>query len=238
MKKINKETFFKNYIANISIIIMLCMVATVTLNWGSVGVIGNKSDEPIHIGNKNSSYVSLMFNVYWGTEYIDDILKVLDKYNVKTTFFVGGTWAEKEQEVLEKIYKEGHEIANHGYFHKNQDKLNYEQNYDEINATHILVKSLINVEMNLFAPPSGAYNNSTLKVASELGYKTIMWSKDTIDWRDKDSNLIYSRATNNLKGGDLVLMHPTEHTLQALPDILQYISNNNLIATTVTNTIN
>ena len=100
MKKINKETFFKNYIANISIIIMLCMVATVTLNWGSVSVIGNKNDDPIYIGNKNSSYVSLMFNVYWGTEYIDDILKVLDKYNVKTTFFVGGTWAEKEQEVF------------------------------------------------------------------------------------------------------------------------------------------
>jgi peptidoglycan/xylan/chitin deacetylase (PgdA/CDA1 family) len=179
-----------------------------------------------------------MFNVYWGTEYINDILKVLDKFNVKTTFFVGGTWAEKEQDVLENIYKSGHEIANHGYFHKNQDKLNYEQNYDEIYATHTLVKTLINVEMNLFAPPSGAYNNSTLKVASELGYKTIMWSKDTIDWRDKDSNLIYNRATNNLKGGDLVLMHPTECTLQALPDILKYISNNNLIATTVTNTIN
>lgn len=238
MSKINKENFFKNYVSNIAIIVMLCLVATVTLNWGSVSVIGGSSEQPIYHGNKDSSYVSLMFNVYWGTEYIEDILNELEKYNVKCTFFVGGTWAEKEQETLQKIFDAGHEIASHGYFHKDQDKLNYDQNYDEIYTTHKLIKSLLNIDMNLFAPPSGAYNNSTLKVANELGYKTIMWSKDTIDWRDKDADLVYTRATNNLQGGDLVLMHPTEHTLKSLPKILDYISNNNLIATTVTNTIN
>ena len=49
-----------------------------------------------------------------------------------------------------------------------------------------------------------------------------MWSKDTIDWRDKDSNLVYKRATNNVTNGDLILMHPKEHTLKALPKILDY----------------
>lgn len=238
MKKISKESFFKNYVSNIAIVLMLCIVASVTLNWNAVGVIGIKENEAIYSGNKDSSYVSLMINVYWGTEYIDDILDTLNTYDVKCTFFVGGTWAEKEQEMLKKIYNNGHEIANHGYFHKDQDKLDYDGNYSEINTNHKLIKSLLNVEMNLFAPPSGAYNNTTLQVANDLGYKTIMWTKDTIDWRDKDADLIYTRATKNIKAGDLILMHPTACTLEALPKILDYYNSVDLIATTVSNTIN
>ena len=92
--------------------------------------------------------------------------------------------------------------------------------------------------MTLFAPPSGAYNNKTLEIANNLNYKTIMWSKDTIDWRDKDENLIYSRATNNAKNGDLILMHPTQETLSALPKIIEFYKNNNFNLTTVSNNIN
>ena len=87
--------------------------------------------------------------------------------------------------------------------------------------------------MNLFAPPSGSFSQNTLDVASELGYKTIMWSKDTIDWRDKDSNLVYTRATKSIKGGDLVLMHPTKHTLEALPQIIDYYNSINMKVVTV-----
>lgn len=237
MKKDFKYQLYKHIIPNICIIIMLCLVGGATLNFNSVNVFTKKDIEAIYFGNKDSSYVSLMINVYWGTEYLDSILETLNTYNVKCTFFVGGQWAEKEQEYLQKIYDSGHEIGNHGYFHKDQDKLNYDGNYTEINSNHKLIKTLLNIDMNLFAPPSGAYNNSTLQVASDLGYKTIMWSKDTIDWRDKDVDLIYSRATKNVCGGDLILMHPTECTAKALPKILDYYLANNLTATTVTQTL-
>ena len=69
-------------------------------------------------GNTESNKISLMVNVYWGTDYLDGMLEVWEKYDVKTTFFVGGTWAVKESEMLEKINDAGHEIANHGYSHK------------------------------------------------------------------------------------------------------------------------
>ena len=150
------------------------------------------------------------------------MLELFKEYGVKTTFFIGGTWAEKEQEMLNKIYADGHEIGNHGYFHLDQDKLNYDQNKEEIENTHKLIKVYLGLDMNLFAPPSGAFNNATLEVAKDLGYSTIMWSKDTIDWRDKDSSIIYSRATNNIEGGDLILMHPTEKTVEALPAMLEF----------------
>ena len=174
-----------------------------------------------------------MINVYWGTEYIIDILDVLDSYNVKCTFFVGGQWVEQEPNLLKEIFNRGHEIGNHGFFHKDQEYLNYEQNYDEININHQLVKSILNIDMNLFAPPSGAYNQTTLEVAKELGYQTIMWTKDTIDWRDNNVELIIKRATNNLSAGDFILMHPKESTLNALDTILQYIEKANLKAITV-----
>ena len=86
----------------------------------------------------------------------------------------------------------------------------------------------------LFAPPSGAYNDDCIKAASALKMKTILWSKDTIDWRDQDSALIFKRATKNIVGGEFVLMHPTAATVQALDDVLGYYQENDLRAISVT----
>ena len=232
-----KENLFIHGISNLFIFCMLIVMLTVCFSNNLQTVLGTNTNNAIYYGNRNSNKVCLMINVYWGTEYIKDMLNVLNTYNVKTTFFVGGQWVEKEPEILKEIAKNGHEIGNHGYFHRDHDKLSYTQNQEEIKVCHTLVKELTNIEMNLFAPPSGAFNKTTLEVASQLGYNTIMWSKDTIDWRDKDENLVYSRATKNVAGGDLILMHPTAHTLKALPNILEYYKNNNFIATTVSETL-
>ena len=82
--------------------------------------------------------------------------------------------------------------------------------------------------MNLFAPPSGSYSLNTLDIAKEMGYNTIMWSKDTIDWRDKDVSTLIKRATKDLKGGDLILMHPTSQSAKALETIVEKIYGSGL----------
>ena len=89
--------------------------------------------------------------------------------------------------------------------------------------------------MNLFAPPSGAYNSNTVDAASSLGYKTIMWTHDTIDWRDQDADLIFNRATKNLANGNLVLMHPTKKSVEAMSSIISTSINNGFNPTTVSN---
>lgn len=188
-------------------------------------------------GNKESNNVTLMVNVYWGTEFLDEMLAIFDEYNVKTTFFVGGTWAVLNEEYLTKIYNAGHELANHGYHHKDHGKLDEAGNLEEIQTTHTIIKELLGVEMNLFAPPSGAYDKVTVSCAQTLGYKTIMWTRDTIDWRDQDSEVIYNRAIKNASGGDLILMHPTKSTLEALPKICQYFIDNGFNLTTVSQNI-
>lgn len=189
-------------------------------------------------GDKSSDKVSLMVNVYWGTEYLDSMLESFEKYNVKTTFFIGGCWAGKNNEMLKKIAGKGHEIANHGYYHKDHKKLNEEQNRNEIMMTQELIEGILGVKTNLFAPPSGSFNDRTLKVADSLGYKTIMWSLDTIDWRDKNTQTIYKRATEKTKGGDLILMHPTLNTAEALDDILKTLKNKGLTVSTVSDVCN
>ena len=227
--KAKKYRIISNIVIFSMFIVLISYIGTSNYKY----VFSYQNENVIYNGNRDSNNVSIMFNVYWGTEYLDGILDVLDNYNIKTTFFVGGQWVEKEPEMLEKIFSKGHEIANHGYFHKDQEYLSYDQNYDEIKVNHDLVKSIIGFDMNLFAPPSGSFNKATIESAMDLGYSTIMWSKDTIDWRDKDANLIYSRATNNVTGGDLILAHPTECTLKALPLILEFFKLNNFNATTV-----
>lgn len=202
-----------------------------------VSVAYTNGEKPYYNGNKQNNNISLMINVYWGTEYLESMLSSLKAENVKTTFFVGGCWVAKNNENLIKILSDGHEIANHGYNHKDHSKLSAKQNKEEIYACGELVEALTGVKMNLFAPPSGSFNNTTLTVASSLGYKTIMWSKDTIDWRDKDENLIFSRATKNAENGDLILMHPTEKTAAALPKIIKTLKEKGFNLTTVSENI-
>ena len=181
--------------------------------------------------------VSLMFNVYWGTDEVYKILDVLEENDARATFFIGGCWADDNVDCLRAIYAKGHEIGNHGYFHKDHDKLSVAENQKEIANCNRFIELAIGQKPILFAPPSGAYNNETLTACSILQMTTILWSKDTIDWRDKDSALIYERATKNVQQGDFILMHPMAETAAALNDILIYYKNNGLETVTVSENI-
>ena len=189
----------------------------------------------IYAGDTTKNNISFMINVYQGEEYVRNILDILDIYNVKTTFFIGGSWAVKNIDLIKEIYTRGHELGNHGFYHKDQDKLDYNNNFQEIKLCHEVVENNIGIEMSLFAPPSGAYSVKTVDAATNLNYKTIMWTHDTIDWRDQDADLIYKRATKDLSNGDLILMHPTKKTVEAMPNIISTAINSGFNPTIVTN---
>ncbi len=212
-----KSNFFRLVLGNIVICATIAALLLTTLFVGAPKAVAKI--EPYYSG-KSDSKISLMINVYWGTEYIAPMLDIFERYGVKTTFFVGGSWAAGNCETLKKIHAAGHEIGNHGYYHKDHSKIDVEYNKKEIRSTHETVKDALGIDMTLFAPPSGAFGDATLAAASELGYRTIMWTRDTVDWRDHDPELIYKRAVKNLRGGDLILMHPTECTVKALERIV------------------
>lgn len=224
---------FGSLISNIVICVVVLIVLLVSFIPQSTTVSG---DAPITKGASKTK-VSLMINVYWGTEFLTEMLKIFEAHGVKTTFFVGGMWACENVSMLKTIYSQGHEIGNHGYYHKDHNKLDYSRNRQEIEITHKVVKEILGYDMRLFAPPSGAYNDMTLKATNELNYETIMWTLDTIDWRDQDEELIIKRATENISGGSLVLMHPTRATVRALDRILNIISGKGLEVAIVSETL-
>ena len=181
----------------------------------------NVGNFAIYKGNEKRQAAALMFNVYEGKEVVMEILSILRNYAVKATFFIGGIWAENNGDILRKIVESGSELGCHGYLHKDHAKLSLEQNKEEIVKTNRLIREYTGKTVTLFAPPSGSYGRNTESACRALGQKMILWTKDTVDWRDSDVSLLIKRATKNMSAGDLILMHPKPQTLTALPSIIE-----------------
>jgi len=207
-----KETF----VINMIIIVVLFIIGGYSVREGA----SVEAFKPLYKMETTDKEVYLMINVYEGKEYVEEYLKLFEKENVKATFFVGGCWAAKNQDTVKMIYNYGHEIGNHGYNHKLHTKLSREQSREEIKRTNTLIREIIGKTPTLFAPPSGDVNEQVTDDAEYFRMKTVMWTVDTIDWRDHDKNKIYKRVERNIQPGAMILMHPTESTLQALPDII------------------
>ena len=234
MKKLSARAI--TVITNCALVCILAVVGTICLLPASSPAAGVEGE--VYYSGTSEHGVSLMFNVYQNTEEVLGILDVLDEYDAKATFFLGGCWADDNVACVKEIVSRGQEIGSHGYFHRKHDTLNYSENVEEIRRSVEFLSLATGHTLTLFAPPSGAYNDDTVSAALSLGLKTVMWSKDTVDWRDKDQDICFRRATEGVKGGDLVLMHPTAHTLAALPAVLQYYAANGLSAITVSENLN
>ena len=219
-------------ITNSVLFAVVLAVSLVGIFAGNATAVSNKNSN-LYYSAENGTGVSLMFNVYEHTDNVLEILDILDEYEAKATFFIGGSWADDNVDCVREIFNRGHELASHGYFHKDHSRMTLEANLEEIRPSIKLLNMICGAEITLFAPPSGAFCEATLNACASMDLRVIMWSRDTIDWRDKDVNLIYTRATKNLEKGEFVLMHPTDCTVSALPKILTYIRNNGLSAVTV-----
>lgn len=217
-----------------SVICLAIMFSVLVGFYSSSAVdVSDETDNVYYRGAGINDSVSLMFNVYQNTDEVYEILDILDEYGAKATFFIGGSWADDNVDCVREIFNRNHEVASHGYFHKDHENMSYADNLEEILPSVKLVNMICNTQISLFAPPSGAFSDQTISACSALNLKLIMWSRDTIDWRDQNVNLIYERATKDLTRGEFILMHPTECTVMALPQILTFLKNGGFIAETV-----
>lgn len=233
IKKTATKAVGNGFFTNLALGSVLISIGFACLYPSSTDIYVDGVNENVFRSGKSSNGVSLMFNVYCGTEYLDGILDTLQRHGAFATFFVGGSWADDHPEMLHKILSYGNELGNHGYFHRDHALLDEESNRHEMKVCNDYVRLVTGVDIRLFAPPSGSYGETAVSVATALGMKTILWSKDTIDWRDKNAALIYTRATKNVQGGDFILMHPVKETADALDDILIYYTKKGFSAITV-----
>lgn len=231
----------KNKLSSTIINVTLCVLLVFIVSVGYVGAtttsVKSESKNLYYRANKVVDGVCLTFNVYENTSNVYKINSLLKEYDATATFFLGGCWADDNVECIRELFNCGHEIGSHGYFHKQHDKMSYIENLHEIEPSVRLINEICLTKIELFAPPSGAYNEQTLLACEKLNMKVIMWSRDTIDWRDKDEKIIFKRATEGLELGEIVLMHPTDATVVALEDILKYLSENGIKTYTVSQCI-
>lgn len=189
--------------------------------------------QPIFHGSIAEPKVAFACNVFWGEEFLPDMLQTLAANNIHITFFIGGSWAKKYPELLADIANKGHELGNHTYSHPHPNAISKEQNKEQIQKTETLVKEITGLTTKLYAPPYGEYNDMVLNAANELGYTTIMWSIDTIDWKRPPPDVLKQRVTKKIHNGAIILMHPTAPTAKALPDLIKEINQSGYTITTV-----
>lgn len=212
-------------------IFFLLLVGVIAGHW--VATSNMSVTKPIEQVKTDQKIMALTINVDWGEEYIPAILKELEKGKTHVTFFVTGRWAKKNPDLLKEIFSRGHQIENHGYSHPHPDQLSVGANREEISKTESIIEEITGKKTHLYAPPYGEKGAAGLRAAHELGYQTILWTLDTVDWRPESSpEIIAQRIINPAvrygikpnKSGAIVLMHPKENTVKALPTILKHLT--------------
>ncbi|MEM5770495.1 MAG: polysaccharide deacetylase family protein, partial [Bacillota bacterium] len=193
--------------------------------------------EPIYQGNTQVKKMAFACNVFWGEEYLPGMLEIFQRENVRVTFFLGGSWVKKHPELVKEMALKGHELANHSFSHPHPNNLSKEQNKEQVLQTETLIFSVAQQKTVLYAPPYGEFNQSVLQAADELGYKTIMWTVDTVDWKKPSPEVIKARVLKKAQNGAIVLMHPTEPTLAALPELISELKQQGYVLEPVSSII-
>lgn len=182
----------------------------------------NAKKLPIYCVKTEEPKVALTFDGAWGNEDTATLLEILDRQNVKATFFFTGGWMEKYPEDVKTILSKGHEIGNHSENHKQMSTLTKEQCKEELQKAHDKIKNLTGIDMTLFRPPFGDYDDTVIEAANELGYHVIQWDVDSLDWKDYGKESIIHTVVDHkhLGNGSIILMHNgakyTKEALEAL----------------------
>ena len=191
-----------------------------------VAVAANASQRsiPIYCVETDEKKVSISFDAAWGNEQTQNLLDILDQYNVKSTFFLVGDWVRNYPEDVKNIAKAGHDIGNHSNTHPYMTQLDVGGITSEIETCNNEVEALTGKKPTLFRPPYGDYNNNVVDTVMGMGMYCVQWDVDSLDWKNLSAEEMCSRIKNNIKSGSIVLMHNgAENTPQALPMIIECI---------------
>ena len=149
------------------------------------------------------------------------LLDILDQYGAKATFFLIGSKVSSQANVVRNIQARGHQLGNHSWSHPELPKLPVDQIAGEIDRTNDAIKQATGVKPSILRPPYGAVNSAVLEQLRLRGMSSILWSVDTRDWADRNSDIVCSRAVAGAHPGAIILMHDIHQTsVGAVPCIL------------------
>jgi peptidoglycan/xylan/chitin deacetylase (PgdA/CDA1 family) len=183
--------------------------------------------------NNKKPIVYLTFDDGPSTIVTNKILDILKAENIKATFFIVGNKIEGREDVLKRIYAEGHTIGLHTYSHKYKQIYSSENAFiEEMNKTSEEIKKIINIEPKAIRFPSGSKKHLTPSLLEELhnhSYKIYDWNlslSDGIDYNTSPVKL-YKEATSKCVNPNIIFLlahcdQPNKNTCDALPNIIKY----------------
>ena len=170
--------------------------------------------------------------------YTEKLLDILDKYDAKATFFLIGSKVSARANTLRRMQSRGHQLGNHSWSHPELNKVSAEQLASEIDQTNNAIKQAVGTKPNIIRPPYGAFNRAVLEQFRQRGMSAVVWSVDTRDWADRNSEIVCSRAVAGARNGAVILMHDIHPTsVNAVPCVLNSLKQQGYSFVTVQNLI-
>jgi len=190
----------------------LCLVVAIALLVVSRPQDGTRWRE--HVVNyvpTEDKVVALTFDDGPNPTFTPRLLDILDKYDVKATFFMIGKYMDKYPEIASDVVRRGHVIGNHTYTHPRNIELDTQaQVIRELDKCEEAIERITGKRGHLFRPPRGLIDGSVFTIASEEGYTTVLWSVCADHHDAPTPELMADRVLANNRPGGIILAHDGE----------------------------
>jgi len=157
--------------------------------------------------------------------YTPKIDRILQRKHVRATFFWVGSRITGWGRVVRRVSRQGHEIANHSWFHDDLTTLSAAAIRGQLARTNRRLTRLTGERPTLFRPPYGAVNRQVRRVAAGLDLRTVIWDADSLDWTSPGCEEIVRLVAERVRPGSVVLLHDgggdRRQTVCALPGIIR-----------------
>lgn len=217
------KTLYKSFVIFAVIVALTACLFMVTNS--TVLTSGEGRKLPVYrVDTGEEKVVALSFDAAWGADKTQGIIDILNKYNIKATFFLVGFWVDKYEDEVKKLAENGFDIGNHSHNHLKMSTLQKESIVEEIEYVNKKVQSLTGKRPYVFRAPFGDYNNRLIENVTNLNMQAVQWSIDTLDWKGISADEILKRVKSKASYGDIVLFHNnSDHVLDALPKVIEYL---------------
>ena len=226
MKKVKIFLLRRWYMVGGAALVLAAAIFYVVNYPAAVSAAGSARQLPIYSVERTQKVCAISFDAAWGNEDTQTLIDILAQYNVKTTFFVVGDWAEKYPESVKALHDAGHEVMSHSNHHDHYNSLSADQIVADVTASNERISAVTGVTPSLIRCPYGEYDDHVIAAIRSIGMEPIQWDVDSLDWKDYDADTICQRVTSRVQQGSIVLFHNAAlHTPEALPTILSCLIN-------------
>ena len=183
--------------------------------------------DAVYLGDTAEKVIYLTFDAGYENGCTAKILDTLQKHEVSAAFFLVGNYMEKNADLVRRMVSDGHIVGNHTMHHPDMSEISDKAAFSkELTDLEDTFRQVTGKELpKYYRPPQGTYSEENLKMAQELGYRTVFWSLAYVDWQnDKQPTAEYafSKLLQRTHNGAVVLLHSTSATnAEILDELLQ-----------------